>query len=396
MNAPGARRVWLVARREWNVRARTLAFRIATLVTVAIVVVLVLVPGIYGGASKPARTVGVVGATSTEMPALLRTLGDRMDLTVETRTLPDERAGRAALRSGNVAVVLVDERSLLWKSEPDQRLKTIVTGAVQIVDQRRAIDELGLTPDQARRLLEAPTLRTARLEPTTKEQRSRGDLGRIGVVLLFMAIAFYCGFVLVGVVEEKSTRVVEVLLSRVRPTELLAGKIVGIGLVGLAQFAITVVAGLIALSVSHNDVVPETTSGTLAWVVFWFVLGYAFYSVLYATVGSLVSRQEDTQSISAPMTVVLLVAYVASFAATESPDSTGALIGSLLPPTAPMVMIVRLAHGPVPWWQIALSVALMVAAVYGLVRLAGRIYAGGVLRIGPRLRLKDAWRAASL
>jgi ABC-2 type transport system permease protein len=395
VNVRGARRVWLVARREWNTRARTLAFRIATLVTVAVVLVLVLVPGIYGGSSKPERTVGIVGATSTEMPALLQTVGDRVDLSVETRTFPDERTARAALRSDDVAVVLVDERWLIWRSEPDQRLKTVVTGAVQIANQRRAIDELGLTPDQARRLLEPPALRTVSLEPTTEEQRARADLGRIGVVLLFMAIAFYCGFVLVGVVEEKSTRVVEVLLSRVRPTELLAGKIVGIGLVGLAQFAITVGAGLIALSVSHNDVVPDTTSGTLAWVVFWFVLGYAFYSVLYATVGSLVSRQEDTQSISAPMTVVLLVAYIASFAASESPDGTAAFIGSMLPPTAPMVMIVRLAHGPVPWWQIGLSIAILAAAVYGLVRLAGRIYAGGVLRIGPRLHLRDAWHGAS-
>jgi ABC-2 type transport system permease protein len=395
LKAPRARRTWLVARREWNQRVRTVAFRVSTILTIAVVAVLILVPGIYGGPSKPDRTVGVVGATEPQMPTILRAVGDRIGLTVRTRAFGDQTSARAALRAGDIDVALVDQRTLVWASQPDQRLRAVVSSSVQAVEQRRAIAELGLTPDQAARLLQPPALRTESLGPVTKEQRARAGLGWIGVVLLFMAIAFYCGFVLVGVVEEKSSRVVEVLLSRVRPTELLAGKILGIGLVGLAQFTITVIAGLAALSFSHNDVVPDTTAATLASIVFWFVLGYAFYSVLYATAGSLVSRQEETQSISVPLTAVLLAAYVGSLAATNAPDGTAALIGSLLPPTAPMVMIVRLADGSVPWWQIATSIVLMVATVYGLVRLAGRIYAGGILRIGPRLRLRDAWRGAS-
>jgi ABC-2 type transport system permease protein len=128
--------------------------------------------------------------------------------------------------------------------------------------------------------------------------------------------------------------------------------------------------------------------------VFWFVLGYAFYSVLYATVGSLVSRQEDTQSIQLPITAALFVAYILAFVASESPDSAAGLAGSLFPPTAPMVMIVRIAHGGIPWWQIGASIALMMAAIVGLVQLAGRIYAGAVLRIGRRVRLNEAWRGA--
>ena len=128
--------------------------------------------------------------------------------------------------------------------------------------------------------------------------------------------------------------------------------------------------------------------------MFWFVLGYAFYAVLYATAGSLVSRQEEAQSIQFPITAVLIVAYFLAIEAAQSPDSVAALVGSLLPPTAPMVMIVRIAHGSVPWWQIGLSVALMVVTIYGMVQLAGRIYAGAVLRFGRRVRLKEAWRGA--
>jgi ABC-2 type transport system permease protein len=389
-----ARRIWLVTRREWDQRARTRAFGLSTLISAAIVVLLIMVPEIYGGGDRPTRTVGVVGVSSAQLPASLQGAGDQLDITVKTRSLPDEAAGRAALASGDVSVLLVDQQELVWKAEVDEQLQAAVTSAVWVIDRERAIGEIGLTPGQAQRLLQPPELRSTSLEPATKEQTARADLGRIGVVLLFMAIAFYSAFVLTGVVEEKSSRIVEVLLSRVRPTELLAGKILGIGLVGLAQLGVVMGAGLVALSFSDNTLAPQTAPSTFGWIVFWFVLGYAFYSVLYATAGSLVSRQEETQSLQLPMTGLLFVAYVLAFIASESPDGVAAFIGSLFPATAPMVMIVRIAHGGVPWWEIVLSAALTIAAVYGLVQAAGRIYAGGVLRFGGRVQLREAWRAA--
>ena len=163
-------------------------------------------------------------------------------------------------------------------------------------------------------------------------------------------------------------------------------------MVGLAQLALVAGSALIALQFSENTT-ATTAPSTIGWIVIWFILGYGFYSVLYATAGSLVSRQEEAQSIQFPISAVLFVAYFLSMQATQSPDGTAALVGSLLPPTAPMVMIVRIAHGSVPWWEIVLSVVLITATIYGMVRLAGRIYAGAVLRIGPRLRLREAWRS---
>ncbi|HEX9122650.1 MAG TPA: ABC transporter permease [Actinomycetota bacterium] len=392
----GARRVLLVARREWNQRVRSVAFRISTLLSVLIVVAIIVVPEMYGGGAKPTRTVGLAGESSSQLPELLRAAGQQFDLTVKTRGFSDETAGRVALRSGDIAVLLVDQRELVWKAEADEQLRSIVTSAVQAVEQQQAIADLGLTPEQAQRLLRPPDLVSQSLEPASKERSARITLATIGLVLLFMAISFYGGFLLVGVVEEKSSRVVEVLLSRLRPTELLAGKIAGIGLVGLAQFAAVAASALVALALSGNTLAPTTTPGTIGWILFWFVLGYGFYSVLYAAAGSLVSRQEEAQSMTFPITAVLLVGYFFSFGAVQSPDSLGALIGSLVPPTAPMVMTVRIANGAVPWWQIVLSVALMLATIYAMVQLAGRIYAGAVLRIGRRVRLKEAWRGGEV
>jgi len=388
----GTRRVWLVTRREWSQRVRTMAFRVSTVISIVIVVLLIMVPEMYGGGVKPTRTVGLVGQSSAQLPSLLHASGDQLGLSVETRTYQDEAAGRTGLRADDVSVLLVDQHGLVWRAEVDDQLRAAVTSAVGIVERQQTIRDLGLTREETQRLLQPADLPSTSLEPATKEQTARADLGRIGVILLFMAIAVYCSFVLIGVVEEKSSRVVEVLLSRLRPTELLTGKILGIGLVGLAQFGLVVGSALVALSLSDNTSIPKTTPGTLGWIVFWFILGYGFYAVLYATAGSLVSRQEETSTLQLPMMAVLFVAYILAFMATESPEGAAALLGSLFPPTAPMVMIVRIAHGGVPWWQMTLSVALMVVTTYGMVRIAGRIYAGGVLRFGGRVRLKEAWQ----
>ena len=392
----GTRRAWLVARREWNQRAGSPAFRISTLLSAAIVVALIVLPEMYGAGVEPTRTVGLVGGSSSQVPGILQAAGKQFDITVRTRAFADEAAGQRALRSGDVDVLLVDQRALVWKAEPDDRLRAIVTSTVGAVEQQQAIDDLGLTPEQAHQLLEPPELASRSLEPFTKERSARVALAMIGLALLLMAISIYGGFLLMGVVEEKSSRVVEVVLSRLRPTELLAGKIAGIGLVGLAQLAVVATSALVALALSGGAEVPQTTPGTIGWIVFWFVLGYGFYAVLYAAAGSLVSRQEEAQSMTFPIVAVLLVGYFFAMAAAESPDGLGALIGSFVPPTAPMVMTVRIAHGGVPWWQIVLSVALMLATIYGMVQLAGRIYAGAVLRIGRRVKLKEAWRAGEV
>ncbi len=392
MRGSGAK-VLLVARRELVQRARSRAFRIGTAITALVAVGVVVLPSALAGAPS-VRRVGVVGEPSEQLRTALTAAASAFDTKVATEAYADVRAGQRALRSGDADVLLVGGDELVWKQEADPELSAIVAGAVQAVERQRVIDELGLSPGQVTALLQPHALRSRSLEPVSEDEAARVGLATFALVILFASISIFGGFLVTGVIEEKANRVVEILLSRARPEELLAGKVIGMGLLGLGQLLVVgacVLAALFAVGTAH---LPDTTPGMVGWVVLWFVLGYAFYSVVYAASGSLASRQEDAQSVSLPVTMLSLTAYFVSFAVLENPDGLFARVCSFLPPMTPFVMTIRAAVGNVAPWEVAVGIALVGIATYGLIKLGGRIYAGAILRVGPRVRLRDAWESA--
>lgn len=211
------------------------------------------------------------------------------------------------------------------------------------------------------------------------------------MILLYLAITFYGSFVLTGVVEEKSSRVVEVLLSRVPPSSLLGGKITGIGLAGLAQFAAVGAAAAATLLVTRPSGLPPGTYAAIPMLTLWFVLGYAFYSMLYGSLGSLASRAEDAQAAAGPVIALLVGIYVAAAAAVARPSAGWVTLLSMLPPTAPIFMPLRTSLVDVPAWQVVAAVVLMLAATYGLFRAGARLYRNAVLHTGARLHISEAW-----
>jgi ABC-2 type transport system permease protein len=174
---------------------------------------------------------------------------------------------------------------------------------------------------------------------------------------------------------------------------LLVGKVAGIGLLGFAQFAVTAVAALIATLTVDTVDIPAVSGGVLGWVVVWFVLGYALYAMAFGALGSLASRVEDASGVAAPVGYVLVAGYWVSFLAVSSdPESVWSRLLSQFPATAPFAMPGRIALGSTAWWEPPLAVVLTLLALAGLVVLAGRVYTHAILRTGPRLRLRDAWR----
>jgi ABC-2 type transport system permease protein len=214
-------------------------------------------------------------------------------------------------------------------------------------------------------------------------------------ILLFMAIATYGAMVLSGVVEEKASRVVEVLLARIPARNLLAGKIAGIGLLGLGQIAVTALAAFIAVTFVGSVDLPAVRGSVLAWAVVWFIVGYALYATVFGALGSLASRPEDAQSTAGPVSVVLVLVYFISFAAIGGAETNWARAVAWFPPSAPVAMPSRIAMGTATWWDPLVALALTGAAIVGLVVLGGRVYAGAVLHNGPSLKLRDVWRSTS-
>jgi ABC-2 type transport system permease protein len=194
------------------------------------------------------------------------------------------------------------------------------------------------------------------------------------------------------VVEEKATRIMEILLATIQPSRLLAGKVIGIGLVGLLQLTIVGAAALVAVHVTNVAAIPALGVASILGDIFWFLLGFLFYATAYAAVASLVSRQEEIQSAVAPIGILQIAGYLLVYAALPNPSGPLATVCSLLPPFTPILMAVRMASSDVPFWQVGLAVALTVASIIGLTWLAGRMYTNAAMRIGARVRFMDAFR----
>jgi ABC-2 type transport system permease protein len=215
------------------------------------------------------------------------------------------------------------------------------------------------------------------------------------MILLYFAVVLFGQFVMLGVVEEKSSRVVEVVLSRVLPYRLLAGKVIGIGSLAVVQIVALGVSVFVAARLAGSIDDFSLDPSLLVSIVGWFLVGFAFFAVLYAALGATVTRQEDVQSVALLPLVLVLPAYFIAIVAGNDPNALLVRVTSLVPPLSPFVMPVRAAGADVPAWEVGLSVVLLLAATYGMIRLAGRIYTGAILSIGQKVSLRDAWRSSA-
>ena len=212
------------------------------------------------------------------------------------------------------------------------------------------------------------------------------------VILLFMSLLLYGIAMLRGVLEEKSTRVMEVLLGSVTPNELMTGKILGIGLVGLTQMVIYMTTAgalrvVVAMKMSGGDmawVQDALSTSKLAYFVLFFLLGYFFYTALFAAVGAVCNSEQEAQNMQQPLTFALMIPYIMTFFFVKNPDSTAAVIMSMIPPFAPMIMFTRISVGSVPGWQVALCLVLLIGSTFLVFRMAAKIFRIGILMYGKR------------
>jgi ABC-2 type transport system permease protein len=295
------------------------------------------------------------------------------------------------LTRGDVDVVV--DGDTLFVDESPVNATSATAGFVEALatqlGEARAVTEAGLSASQLRDLEQARPFAIHALR-RAKPTHSVNAAALLGDILIFTMLSQYNTWTLFGVMEEKASRVIEVLLSAVRPLQLLGGKVIGIGVVALAQ-AITVAAFAAALaSVVGSSVVRGTSWSQMLITLLWLVLGYAFYSWVYAAAGSLAERQDQVQTLVLPLTLPMLLGYVtALLGASAGAPSLLMKVLSYLPPTAPFEMPVLLSMHAVTWWQVALSVACSLVATVLIARLAATIYRRAILRTGGRVRWRD-------
>ncbi|MGZ0145878.1 ABC transporter permease [Kribbella sp. WER1] len=388
---PGIRAVWIVASREIRTRVRSTAFRVSAVVMLLAVVLVIVIP-VRVAQRQHTYAVAIVATQPQPLATALAASG----LDVQTHVVDTRAAASAQVTAGTADAAIVATATkveVIWSGDADTTLAPVIAGATSryILEQRATA--LGLAPSNVNGLL-APARPAVTVLNPNPDNTSRVIVALVGVILLFVALNIYGSYVLTGVVAEKSSRVVEVLLARVRPTQLLAGKVIGIGLLGVAQFAALAIVAALTLQVVKPPNLPGGTLPQIASVVVWFVLGYSFYSVLYGALGSLASRIEDAQAAVVPLTGLLTLAYLGGFVALRNPHAWWVTVLSFFPPTAPMYLPLRSALIHVPLWQGVLAAVLVVAATGVVLRIGGRLYQGAVLHHGTRLRIQQAWRAA--
>ena len=390
------RSVWLVARREILERGRSRGFVLSVLFTTLLVVGSFVVPTLLFG--DEATKIGIVQPEPAGLSVAITATAEQLDRDVEVVSFADGAAADVALADGSVAGVAIVPADLSgpgeirFDKEPDDFVAQLVGSSVVALRTQAVLTDAGVSPADLQAAQQAPTVDS--LDPQTQSDEVRFLFANIGAVLILVGIFSFGFTVLTGVVEEKQSRVVEVVLSTVRARDLLMGKVLGIGILGLVQLAVFVAAALVAAVVTDRFTLPETTPTAIPLLVLWFVLGYALYSTALGFLGALASRMEEASNASTPVTMIAMISYfVAIFSVINDPSGLVAQVATYLPPSAPFVVPMRAAFDAIGPIEIVLAMISTIIGIWVLFIIGARVYAGAVLQTAGRMKIRDAWRS---
>lgn len=385
------RAVDLVARREITTRAATKSFIITNVILLVVIVAGIIVLSVVTGDDKPTK-VGVVGDNS-QLSETIVAVGDASGENIEIVPIGNADDARTQAKEGDVKVALVpgtaetNNYQAITKDDLDGSLEGVLRTAVSQDGLTRALaaENVDLSAISA-----ASTLTVSETDPAEPNEGQRIAVALVGVSLLMFAVLQGGSMVAAGVVEEKTSRVVELLLATIKPLHLLWGKIVGIGLMAFAQVVLLGGTALVAALATGILDVPTAAGSMFAAVVIWFVLGFVFFATLYAATGAVVSRQEELGSSSAPLTILAMAVVYSAYFGIGSLDSTLMQTLAWIPPFSASIMPMRIATGDATVVQVIITIVLMMIACAVAAWLAARIYQRNILRTGARVKWKEA------
>ncbi len=431
------RTVNIIIEREYLNKVKKKSFLIITFLVPILFVAMCILPAlIMNGAKEAAKVVAVVDKSGIVMPLL-----------EDNETVKYMDYSEFEPDSVKTYMAKYDVDAVLSISELDTEARTVTAEVYSVKPlgmdltegmnrrindavEKYRIDSYGIA-NLASIMKEVKP--NVRLSSYTLDKEGKENVSESGVytmvsmilgMIIYMFIALFCGMVMSSVIEEKSSRVVEVLISSVKATELMFGKIVGIALVAVTQFLLWIVLGAVLLGValifmgssvdlaavmadpmtaSAAEAIPSELGvilGTLknmpiitilVCFVLYFIFGYLLYASIFAAIGSAVENEGDSQQLQLPVTIPLLLGFFIAFYAFKAPDSALVFWGSMIPFTSPIVMLARLPFG-IPFWEIAVSLAVLVITFAVFAWLSAKIYKVGILMFGKKSTWKDLWK----
>jgi ABC-2 type transport system permease protein len=409
------RDTWVIARREFNERVRSKWFVVMTVLWPVLMVGMIVIPALLGGQGTDGAKVAIVDRTKVDAgTALTFQLGvllkwDATVVPIET----DEKELRRKIQRGELNGYVVvpadalDGGEIVYSGDnaSNQSVTILFAKVVQGVVLSKRAERLGL--DQAQLLSLNRPINFSVRHTTGEEEAASGILafllGYMIAFLIYIAITLYGINVMRSVVTEKTSRVVELLVAATKPRAMMSGKIMGVGAAGLTQIAIWFVIGAIALAYQDQLLglfgadpkgtsLPSLTIGQLGVTLACFVLGYLFYSAMYAAVGAMVSSEQDSQQAQMPVTFLLVIGIVAITAVTNDPRGQTATVMTMVPFWSPMLMPMRFFLGGATVAQVGISLGILLVSTLVVARAAAKIYRVGILMYGKRPSLRELAR----
>ncbi len=378
--------VRLVAGRSLSEGLQSKALRVTTLILLAIGLAVVFVPRLFDG-GQPTYTLATVGEVSAPLRAQVDAAGQAAEFGVDYLSAQDSNGAQAAVRAGDATVALSGD-TLYVRSDAPASFAAVVTQAIVAQESAGQLADAGLSPEQIAALSAIEPPEQVEVGPATDE--GRAGVGFVVGIVLYLALIVAGQSLAVNVGMEKSTRIAEVLLAVLRPSQILVGNVIGMGLRTLIQLLALAVPILAAIALTDGLDLPTVTSADIALGVVWFVVGYFVYAFLFAATAVLVDKVTDVGSATMPVMVLLVVAYLSAVTAVPiDPGSSLSVFVSMFPLTSPMAMPVRWASGTVPVWELVTSLALAVGAAVLVAWFGARVYQRALVVTGRRVKLRE-------
>lgn len=308
------------------------------------------------------------------------------------------------------ATITVDENDMIAVTYQTNKMMddnaVVLEEALNVIQTAKQTEKLSLTPAEVQTLFTPIAFDEKNISTSVKSDEELGQasvLVYILTFLIYMTVIMYSGMIMTDVANEKSSRVMEILISSVSPVKHMFAKVFGMGLLGMMQMSVLGIAAYIAFTTNKSvGTIGElfkfdnVSPMTLVYCVIFFILGYFLYAMLAALLGSIISRTEDASQMMMPMTILIVIAFIITMSGLGNPELAYIKWASYFPFFTPLVMFLRVGLLDLPVWEPLLAIAIMVVTIGLLGWIGARVYRGGVLMYGPSRSLKDIKKAIQL